>query len=365
VRRGAVLPLVSAVLATALAIAAVVTAAGGAASLRLVTQEPRRFGAPWDALVSGGGGFASMEEAADALSAVPGVTSAAGLSGTDVAIGGDEQVWVQALLPIGDLPTTAPVIVSGRAPATDREIALGSVTMDDAGAGVGEEVRLEVIARDAPVPFRVVGVAMVTDGFEPNVGDGALVTPDGLLRIDPAALDEVELGIAVEDGPGRDAALAELRGAVAGTIAPFPVPSSLANAERIAELPLLLATGGALLAAITFVHALITSVRRNRRELAVCRVIGFTRRQVHAAVATQATALALAAVAIGLPLGVVGARWGWRTLARTFGVATGPVVPLWVVAAAGVATLVVANLAAGPPSRWMTRRQPAEALRTE
>jgi hypothetical protein len=365
VRRGAVLPLVSAVVATALAMAAVVAAAGGAASLRLVTDEPRRFGAPWDALVSGGGGFASTEEAAEALSAVPEVASVAGIAGTDVAIAGDEQVWAQALVPVGDLPTTAPVIVSGRAPASDREIALGSVTMDDAGARVGEEVRLEVPAGDEPLPFRVVGVAMVTDGFEPNVGDGALLTPDGLARLDPAALAETELGIAVEDGPGREAALVELRRAVPSTITPFPVPSSLANAERIAELPLLLATGAALLAAITFVHALITSVRRNRRELAVCRVLGFTRRQVHSAVATQATVLALAAVAIGLPLGVIGARWGWRAMARAFGVATGPLVPVWIVVAAGVATVVVANLAAGPPSRWMTRRQPAEALRTE
>ncbi len=364
-RRGAALPLVSAVAATAIAIAAIITAAGGAASLRLVTGEPARFGAPWDALVSGGGGFESVTDAAATLSEVPGVTSAAGIAGTDVAIGGDDQVWTQALLPVGDVRPTPPVVTAGRAPATEREIALGTVTSSAAGASIGDDIAIEVRGLDEPLPFRMVGEVMVTDGFEPNVGDGAVVTHEGLLRIDPSAVDDAELGVAVEDGEGRSEALAALRRALPGTISPFPVPSSLANAERIAGLPVLLATGGAVLAVITFVHALITSVRRNRRELGVCRVLGFTGRQVHTAVATQATLLALAAVMIGLPLGVIGARWGWQTLARSFGVASGPVVPLWVVVVSAAAALLVANLAAGPASRWITRRRPAEALRTE
>ena len=365
VRRGAALPLVSAVVATAIAVAAIVTAAGGTATLRRVIDEPRRFGAPWDALVSGGGGFESPEDAGRALSALPGIVSAAGIAGTDVAIGGDQEVWVQALLPVGDLPSSPPVIVSGRAPASDGEVALGAVTLEDSGARVGDVVDVEVPTADEPLAFEVVGEAMVTDGFEPNVGDGALVTPEGLDRIDESAKDDVELGIEVVDGPAREQALDELRRRVAGTITPFPVPATLANAERIADLPLLLAAGGAVLAAITFAHALVTSVRRNRRQLAVCRVLGFTGRQVHAAVSTQATVLALAAVAVGLPLGIICARWGWRVMASAFGVASEVLVPLWIVLGCGLVVVVLANLAAAPPSRWATRRRPAEALRTE
>lgn len=364
-RRGAALPLVSAVAATALAIAAIITAAGGAASLQLVTEEPDRFGAPWDALASGVGGFESAVDAGPVLSGLPGVTSAAGLAGTDVAIGGDEQVWTQAFLPVPGVPPSEPVIVAGRAPDTDREIALGSVTMSDAGARLGADVELEGPGGGDPLRYRVVGEVMVTDGFEPNVGDGALVSPEGLARIDPIASEEAELGVAVVDGAGRAEALDALRRALPGTITPFPVPSSLANAERIAGLPVLLAVGGAVLAAVTFVHALVTSVRRNRRELAVCRVLGFTSRQVHTAVATQATVLALAAVVVGLPLGIIGARWGWRTLARSFGVVSGPLVPVWVVLASAAVAVLVANLAAGPPSLSTTRRRPADALRSE
>jgi hypothetical protein len=62
---------------------------------------------------------------------------------------------------------------------------------------------------------------------------------------------------------------------------------------------------------------------------------------------------------------VIAARWGWRTLARSFGIASGPVVPVWVLLAGAVVVVVVANLAAAPPSRSSTRRGPAAALRTE
>jgi hypothetical protein len=227
-------------------------------------------------------------------------------------------------------------------------------------------VDVEVPTAEGALPFEVVGEVMVTDGFEPNVGDGGLVTPEGLDRIDEsAARSELQLGIEVTDGPGREQALEHLRETVPGTITPFPVPATLANAERIADLPLLLAAGGAVLAAITFAHALVTSVRRNRRQLAVCRVLGFTGRQVHGAVATQATALALAAVVVGLPLGIICARWGWRVMARAFGVGSEALVPVWVVLVCGLGVVLVANLAAAPPSRWATRRRPAEALRAE
>jgi putative ABC transport system permease protein len=364
VRRGAALPLVSAVLATALAMAGIIAAAGGATSLRLVTDEPDRFGAPWDAKVSGGGGFDTPEEAVTALSELPGLASVAGIAGTDVRIEDERLVWVQALHRVGDLPMTDPVIVSGRAPSTDREIALGSVTREQTGAAVGADVTVTGEGSE-PLVYRVVGVAMVTDGAEPNVGQGALVTPEGLARVEPSAGEELELGVDVVEGPRGEQALQELREVFSATTIPFPVPSSLANAERIADLPLFLAGGGALLAAITFAHALIVSVRRNRRELAVCRVIGFTRGQVRNAVTTQAVLLALVAVIVGLPLGVAGARWGWRTMARAFGVSTGPLVPAWVVAACAAVTVVLAVAAAAPSSGWTTRRRPAEALRAE
>jgi ABC-type lipoprotein release transport system permease subunit len=68
---------------------------------------------------------------------------------------------------------------------------------------------------------------------------------------------------------------------------------------------------------------------------------------------------------VGLPLGIIGARWGWRTMARSLGVSTGPIVPAWVVVACGAVAVALAVLAAWPPSGWAARRRPADVLRTE
>ena len=96
------------------------------------------------------------------------------------------------------------------------------------------------------------------------------------------------------------------------------MPTSLLNAERVADLPLLLAIGAAVLAAVTFAHALLVSARRSRRELAICRALGFTHGQVRTTLSTQAVALAATAAVLGVPLGVIGARLGWRVLADAF-----------------------------------------------
>ena len=273
--RESALPLASAVFATALAIALVIAAAGGSASLKHVTTNADRYGAPWDVLITGD------EAAAASVQEIAGIESAAWIVGTNVALGDDPQVWVQALVSVPDVDVTRPVIVAGRAPAASDEVALGLRTLRGADASIGDEVTLEGPTGGEPLRYRVVGETMVTDGYEPNVGDGGLVTPEGLARVEP----NVEPGdIALRlDAERRDETIAALREAFPGARAPFPVPSSLANADRIAGLPLLLAMGAGAIAAVTLTHALVTTTRRNRHELAVCRVIGFTRGQVHTA----------------------------------------------------------------------------------
>ena len=357
-RRGS-LPLLSAVGGTAVAMALVITAAGGLASFRLVLDETDRFGVAWDALVE-----SAPEDVGTRLAAVPGVTSASWIVGEDADIGDDPAVWLQTLFPVDGVETTEPVIVDGQAPDDAHEIAIGARTRATSDAAIGTEIEVRTTATGRTATYEVVGVAMITDGFEPNVGHGAIVTPDGFARVSEAS-EFADVGVEVVDGAGREEALRHLDEILPSVQAPFPVPASLANAERISDLPLQLAIGAAALAAVTLGHALITSIRRNRQELAVYRVLGFTRGQVVGSVASQATVLAVAAVAIGVPVGIAGARWGWRTLAGTFGVATEPIVPFGVVVVCAVAALVVANLAACPSGYAAARSRPAKALRTE
>jgi ABC-type antimicrobial peptide transport system permease subunit len=121
----------------------------------------------------------------------------------------------------------------------------------------------------------------------------------------------------------------------------------------------------AVLAAGTLAHVLLTSVSRRRRDLALLKTLGFTRAQVQAVVAWQATAFAAVALLIGLPLGVVAGRLAWAGFANAAGVATQATVDVSLVLLAIPVTLVLANLIAAWPARTAARLRPAMVLRAE
>src|SRR6185437_3147609 len=104
-------------------------------------------------------------------------------------------------------------------------------------------------------------------------------------------------------------------------------------------------------AVATLAHALFSAARRRRRELAVLKVLGFRRRQVSAAIAWQATVVAAIAIVIGMPLGIVAGRWGWRSFAAGLGVPYQPVTPVAAMIAVGVVAFLVAIITAAIPAR--------------
>jgi ABC-type antimicrobial peptide transport system permease subunit len=129
--------------------------------------------------------------------------------------------------------------------------------------------------------------------------------------------------------------------------------------------PVLLALVLALLATMTLVHGLVSSVRRRRRELALLKTLGFTRRQVSGTVAWQASTVIGIAVVLGVPLGIVVGRWAWGTLVDELGAVAEAVVP-WIVIAIGVPVLLLlANVVAFVPGRIAARLRPAAVLRSE
>jgi hypothetical protein len=92
-------------------------------------------------------------------------------------------------------------------------------------------------------------------------------------------------------------------------------PGDIKNYAAIRDTPLVLGAVLVLLAVGTLIHVLLTSVHRRRRDLAVLKTLGLVRSQVLRVVAWQATALAAAALLIGLPLGVLASRWAWALFA--------------------------------------------------
>jgi ABC-type antimicrobial peptide transport system permease subunit len=79
----------------------------------------------------------------------------------------------------------------------------------------------------------------------------------------------------------------------------------------------------------------------------------------------QTTTVALIGIAIGVPLGIAAGRAIWSAFADFLGVATPPVITVWLIVALAAATLFVANLLAVIPALVAARSRPASLLRTE
>jgi ABC-type lipoprotein release transport system permease subunit len=142
-------------------------------------------------------------------------------------------------------------------------------------------------------------------------------------------------------------------------------PGGIRNYAGVRDTPLVLGAVLAVLAIGTLAHVLASSVRRRRRDLAVLKALGCTRGQMLRVVAWQATALAGAALLIGVPLGVIAGRWAWQLFASAAGVSERADIPVPVVAAAVAGVLLLANLIAAWPGWRAARIRPALALRSE
>jgi putative ABC transport system permease protein len=141
-------------------------------------------------------------------------------------------------------------------------------------------------------------------------------------------------------------------------------PTDVVNFGQVQELPVLLGVALSLLALLTIVHLLLTSVRR-RRDFAVLRSLGFTRGQVRGAVSWQAGTLTAAALCLGLPAGILCGRLAWRVFAEQLAILTVVVVPVAALTALAGAALLIAAAAAAVPGESAARARAAEILHGE
>ncbi len=142
-------------------------------------------------------------------------------------------------------------------------------------------------------------------------------------------------------------------------------PAQIVNYRSIGSTPVLLAVGLAIGAVFVLGLTLSASVRRRRRDLALLKVLGFTQRQLAAAVAWQATVAAIVGIVVGIPLGVIIGRELWTLFANGISAVPDPAVPVISVLLVGVASLVFANLVAALPGRSAARTPTALVLRAE
>lgn len=268
-----------------------------------------------------------------------------------------------------------PAIIEGRVPVAADEITLGPRTFRDLGVRIGSTVDVVASADEGgrPVPskpgrMRVVGKhAVPTIFFDPEgSGSGGAMTLDALRTLRPASAAVEAFLVRFADGVNAEERLAALRREIGDLfILPRQESGDVADLRGVSNAPVALAGILAAMAAATLAHTLVSSIRRRSRDLAILKTLGFVRRQVSAAVAWQASILALVALAVGLPLGVAAGRWAWRAFAGTLGVVPEVLVPLWAIALAVPGMLALANLIAALPARAAARTRPAAVLRTE
>ena len=110
---------------------------------------------------------------------------------------------------------------------------------------------------------------------------------------------------------------------------------------------------------------LIASVRRRRRDLALLKTLGFTRRQLAAVVAWQSTIAVAVGTAVGVPVGVALGRSLWDLFAGEIHVVPHPTVPALTIILIIGGAVVLANIVAAVPGRIAARTPTALLLRAE
>jgi len=345
-----------------------------AASLDHLVTTPRLYGWDWDFGVDTGGD--SAQAAAANVAAVTAQLDrsddVAGYADTVISRLDVDGRTVTALGVHHAKGDVGPTIVSGRAPRSGREIALGGRTLDQIGAAVGDTVRVRSDAGGTETSMRVVGrVVLPGLGTYPGsdktaLGEGALLTRATLHRTGPD-FGAGPFLVRLAPHATRAAVQHELSSSVSQDqleVGALERPSDIVAYERVRSTPLLLAGVLAVLALATVAHALVTVVRRRRRDLALLKTLGFDRSQLRTTIAWQATAIAVVGLVVGIPLGLLVGNTVWRFVADGLGVADVVAAPALVLLIIPAVVLLV-NAVAYFPGRAAARTRPAVALRAE
>jgi hypothetical protein len=376
-------PVRSALVGTLIAVVVLVATVTFGSSLDSLVSHPSLYGWNWDYELTGGGGIAPVPGAMAArlLDRDPAVAA-----WSSMVFGGQAVVDGDLVPVLGQRPgaTVMPPTLSGHPLDASGEIVLGGATLRSIHQRIGDVVSVHipsgtarrlVIVGTATMP--TVGVQV--GGTHTTMGTGALVPAALIPNIASNPNEVTPLGpsailVRLKGGSNDAAGLASLRMIAVELTLPENYGVSVLSVQRPAEIikyrsmgtiPAVLGLGLAAGATIALCLTLVASVRRRRRDLAMLKTLGFTRRQLAATVAWQATVAVGIGTVIGIPVGIVVGRALWDAFADQIDAVALPSVPGLVVAAIGVGALVLAVLVAAIPGRLAADTPTALLLRAE
>jgi len=375
-------PVRSTIMAAAVAISVVTATLTFGASLHALVARPALYGWNWTyELVSAGLGTTDIpQQPADRLLARdPNVAASADVSFAELNLDGH----TEPILGTSPNATVAPPTLTGHGLDAPDQIVLGTATLTALHKHVGDTVTLSN-SITAPTELRIVGTAtMPTVGqagaLHTTMGTGALLDyhliPASLRNAfkSPVAGPEA-IFVRVKPGANATAALQSLQRIAAtpsvaadGQVSVLSVqhPAEIVNYRSMGTTPALLGAALAIGAVAALTLTLVASVRRRRRELALLKTLGFTRRDLAAVIAWQSTIAVSIGVVIGVPVGVLLGRSLWDFFARAIHAVPEPTVPGLTIALIAVGALALANLVAAIPALQAAHTPTAVLLHAE
>jgi len=374
-------PIRTTLLSAVVAMIALTAALTWGSSLRSLVSEPHLYGWDWDSTMYISGGYGGANETGGnvklfrpLLDKDPAVQDWAGMDFQSVPIEGKSVVVVGMVSGKGEV---VPPLTGGQGLST-RNIYLGKRTLAELHKEVGDFVTLgsgearRSLHIDGQAVFPTLGVV---HGDRVSLGSGAMVDRDVLAGVAKEHNPPDAGAFIVRFKPGADKAAAVRRLRAFGHRHPELVvddvftgprrPADIVNFREMGVAPTVMAGLFGLVALGALTNALVTSVRRRRRDLALFKAIGVTRREVSVMVAWQATITIGIALLIGLPVGVAIGRVLWTRFANSVGVLPAPTVPFLTLSLVAAGVLVLANLIAALPGRADSRIKAAVVLRSE
>ena len=381
--RANAVPMRSAILGAILAVAVVIATVVFGSSLDSLVGRPALYGWNWNYELSAGGGVAPVPAALSTrlLGQDRQVAAWSGYYFANLQIDG---LTVPVL---GATPhsAVAPPLLAGHVFEATNQIVLDAETMAQLTRQVRRGRRARGVRSDAPHLLAHRGYRHHADRGDrghhgpPDRRDRC----DRSLPIDPPSVRN-QFGLSP---PGPNALFVRLRPGVdpvsgrralnridAEMQRPTNYQVTLQNVQRPAEIvnyrsmgttPALLGLTLALGATNALGLTLVASVRRRRREFAMLKTLGFTRRQLAASVAWQATISVGIGVVIGVPCGIVAGRFLWDLFADQIYVVPDPAVPVALIVGIALGALVAATLVAAVPGWVAARTRTALLLRAE
>jgi ABC-type lipoprotein release transport system permease subunit len=258
------------------------------------------------------------------------------------------------------------VVLTGREPKGPSEVALAPATVKALHKHIGDNVT--VTGDTGPQTMRVVGTTLLLQTPHASFDQGAWVSPAGLAKL-KQDVTSTEASMAVTARPGLSSAalVKELSARFQGLEVDSgdTPPQDVLLLHNVRTLPQALAIFLALLGIAALGHALLTTVRRRRHDIAVLRAMGMRPRQSAAVLFWQAITVAIVGLALGIPLGIIVGRVSWRWVADSTPLLYVAPLALAAILLAVPASLALANLLAAYPARRAAGVRPAEVLRTE